>query len=610
MIIYFIRAIFIVTIAAFLFVSINKSAGIGAGEGEQDVMAIFITGMAIAATVIAVDWLTPKKSLNALAGIFFGLILGLCLSWAMTPVLEMIGDLYFEMSPGALSMAKWIMGICICYLTTSLVVRTKDDVRFMVPYIVFSRQTKGLRPMVLDTSVIIDGRIADIAETKLFDAPLIIPRFVLNELQLIADSPDKMKRNRGRRGLDILNKMQTSSMVDVKVDDTPPPGLEASAGVDQKLVAFSKNCDGRLVTNDYNLNKVAQLRGVDVININDLANALKTVTLPGETMQVKIIRPGEEAQQGIGYLDDGTMIVVEEARGHIGETIMFSVTSALQTSAGRMIFGKFDRVLTPAQRFRQGQLRQTDLMKSDRSEGMMNRVEADMHVQNAGRAWLVPGAVALITLVTCGVLAVGWTVQCGRLKTVNDRLANANETLRQDTAELQTQLATLAGRSGQTIDELMAMNRTLGDANEGLAAEIAGIRKTLETITAENLKRVDQITQLYEDARRQTAEDAGHVKDLAEAVMKLTEDSAAANSRLEGLVAQLQAKTDQAAEQAIRINTLVEMVARLRVLAGVAGEPQNAVPTVERLHDPNSTASGTARVTATWRRQNKRSAHP
>lgn len=348
MIIYFIRAIFIVTIAAFLFVSINQSADMPGGEGEQDVMAIFITGMAIAATVIAVDWLTPKKSLNSLAGIFFGLMIGIFISWAMTPVLTMVDDLYFRMSPSAMRIAKWIMGVCICYLTTSLVIRTKDDMRFVIPYVVFSRQTKGLRPLVLDTSVIIDGRIADIAQTRLFDSPLIIPRFVLNELQLIADSPDKMKRNRGRRGLDILNKMQTSSIVDVKVDDTPPPGLEATAGVDHKLVAFTKNCDGRLVTNDYNLNKVAQLRGVDVVNINDLANALKTVTLPGETMQVKVIRAGEEAQQGIGYLDDGTMIVVEEGRGHIGETIMFSVTSALQTSAGRMIFGKFERVLTAA----------------------------------------------------------------------------------------------------------------------------------------------------------------------------------------------------------------------------------------------------------------------
>jgi len=227
------------------------------------------------------------------------------------------------------------------------VVRTKDDFRFIVPYVEFSRQTKGLRPMVLDTSVIIDGRIADIAEIRLFDSPLTVPRFVLNELQLIADSPDKMKRTRGRRGLDILNKMQSSPVVDIKIDDTPPPGIEATADVDHKLVAFTKNCNGKLVTNDYNLNKVAQLRGVDVVNINDLANAIKTVTLPGEMMQIKIIKAGEEAQQGIGYLDDGTMVVIEGGRGHIGETVLFSVTSSLQTSAGRMTFGKYERTTGP-----------------------------------------------------------------------------------------------------------------------------------------------------------------------------------------------------------------------------------------------------------------------
>jgi len=343
MVIYFIRAMFIVTIAAFLFASINAAAEIP-GDRESHVMAIFIGGMAAAALVIGVDWLTPKKSLNALAGVFFGLLIGLLISWAMTKVLEMMNDLFFQMSAGALDISKSIMGLCICYLTISIVVRTRDDVRFVIPYVEFSRQTKGLRPLVLDTSVIVDGRIADIAETKLFDSPLIVPRFVLNELQLIADSPDKMKRNRGRRGLDILNRMQNSPVVDVQVDDTPPPGVDAKADVDHKLVAFTKNCDGRLVTNDYNLNKVAQFRGVDVININDLANALKTVTLPGETMEVKIVRAGEEENQGIGYLDDGTMIVVEQGRGHIGETVVFSVTSALQTSAGRMIFGKFERV--------------------------------------------------------------------------------------------------------------------------------------------------------------------------------------------------------------------------------------------------------------------------
>jgi len=341
MLLYFIRAIFIVVIAAFLFVSIFIKP-----TDDTGLPSLFIRvfcGMGVAAIVIAIDWLTPKKSLNALAGIFFGLLVGVLISWAMSPVMEMMNELYFDMDGDALQTSKWIMGVCICYLVISLVIQTKDEVRFIIPYVEFSRQTKGLRPLVLDTSVIIDGRVADIAHTGLFDAPLIVPRFVLNELQLIADSADKIKRNRGRRGLDMLNKLQSSTVVEVLIDDTPPPGVDPKAEVDHKLVAFSKNCDGRLVTNDYNLNKVAQLRGVDVININDLANALKTVVLPGEQMQIKIIRPGEEAQQGIGYLDDGTMVVVEEGRNRIGETIIISVTSALQTSAGRMVFGKFEK---------------------------------------------------------------------------------------------------------------------------------------------------------------------------------------------------------------------------------------------------------------------------
>jgi len=346
MLLYVIRALFVVIIVAFLFVSIFITP-----TDLTDIKPLYyrvFVGAGVAVIVIAIDWLTPKKSLNALAGVFFGLLVGMLISLVMAPVIDMINNLHFQMDPEALQVSKWIMGVCVCYLVISLVIRTKDDVRFVIPYVEFSRQTKGLRPLVLDTSVIIDGRVADIAQTKLFDAPLIVPRFILNELQLIADSANKIKRNRGRRGLDMLNKLRSSSAVEVEIDDTPPPGVDIRASVDQKLVAFSKNCDGRLVTNDYNLNKVAQLRGVDVININDLANALKTLVLPGEPMEVKIIRAGEDAQQGVGYLEDGTMVVVEDARDRIGQTIALAVTSVHQTSAGRMIFGKYEKTVSSA----------------------------------------------------------------------------------------------------------------------------------------------------------------------------------------------------------------------------------------------------------------------
>jgi uncharacterized protein YacL len=349
MLLHFIRGIFIIVIFAALFVSITSQvAEPSTAEAltRNEIWVIFIGGLTLAVLVLFVDWLLPKKSLSALAGVFFGLIVGIFFSWALSLVLDMVNDVFKLGLVGTnLKLAKWVMGICICYFVISFVMRTKDNVRFIIPYVEFSRQSKGIRPLVLDTSVIVDGRIADICQTKLFDAPLVVPRFILNELQLIADSPDKLKRVRGRRGLDILHKLQDNKVIEVKIDDTPPPGVDEHAQVDQKLIAFTKDCDGKLITNDYNLSKVAQVRQVDVININDLANSLKTVVLPGEAMQVRIVKPGEEATQGIGYLDDGTMVVVEEGRNRIGEKVQITVTSALQTSAGRMIFGRFERAV-------------------------------------------------------------------------------------------------------------------------------------------------------------------------------------------------------------------------------------------------------------------------
>ncbi len=349
MLLNFIRFIFLLVIAAALFVSITSDVAEQGDVGtitHSDIRVIFVGGIGLAVLVLFIDWVLPKNSLKALAGVFFGLIVGIFFSWALSLVLDMVNDVFkLGLMGNSLQLTKWVMGICVCYLVISFVMRTKDDVRFIIPYVEFARQTKGIRPLVLDTSVIIDGRIADVCQSKLFDAPLVVPRFVLNELQLIADSADKLKRVRGRRGLDVLHKLQDNSTIEVIIDDTPPTGVDEHAPVDQKLVAFTKGCNGKLVTNDYNLSKVAQVRDVDVININDMANALKTVVLPGEPMTVRIIKAGEEAQQGIGYLDDGTMVVVEEGKNKIGEKVQITVTSALQTSAGRMIFGKFEKAL-------------------------------------------------------------------------------------------------------------------------------------------------------------------------------------------------------------------------------------------------------------------------
>jgi uncharacterized protein YacL len=194
------------------------------------------------------------------------------------------------------------------------------------------------RYKVLDTSVIIDGRIADICETGFMDGTLVIPQFVLKELQLVADSSDSMKRNRGRRGLDILQKIQKMAGVEVTISDLDFPDVRE---VDLKLIELARTLEGKIVTNDFNLNKVAQLRGVEVLNINELANSLKPVVLPGEIMKVFILKEGKEYNQGVAYLDDGTMVVVDNARKMIGKTIDVVVTSVLQTTAGKMIFGRF-----------------------------------------------------------------------------------------------------------------------------------------------------------------------------------------------------------------------------------------------------------------------------
>jgi uncharacterized protein YacL len=220
--------------------------------------------------------------------------------------------------------------------------QTKDEFRFIIPYVEFSKQLKGGKPLVLDTSVIIDGRIADICDTRIIDNKLVVPRFVLQELQSVADSSDKLKRNRGRRGLDVLKRIQNNPKIELQMHEANLPELNGVAKVDERLVILAKALGARVVTNDFNLNKIAQLQGVEVINLNELANAMKSVALPGETLTVRLVKPGDQIGQGVGYLEDGTMVVVEQARSHIGHEVNLSVTSVLQTPAGRMIFGRLE----------------------------------------------------------------------------------------------------------------------------------------------------------------------------------------------------------------------------------------------------------------------------
>ena len=290
--------------------------------------------------VIALDIVIKNKQITTISAVYFGLLLGLLFghlfSSAIFPLVEN------EASKWLLTPLRILITLFFCYICVSTLYQTKDDFRFIIPYVEFSKQIKGSKALVLDTSVIIDGRIADICDTKIIDTRLIVPRFVLQELQNVADSSDKLRRNRGRRGMDMLKRMQSNPKVDLQIHEGNIPELQDANEVDQRLVILAKSLSARVVTNDYNLNKVAQLQGVEVININELANAMKSVALPGEVLKVKLIKAGDQIGQGVGYLDDGTMVVVEQGRNLIGQDINMTVTSVLQTSAGRMIFGRAD----------------------------------------------------------------------------------------------------------------------------------------------------------------------------------------------------------------------------------------------------------------------------
>jgi len=373
MVLHVIRLIFVLLVLA-ITVSFAFQESIYAAGPRFIAMYILVpTVLALAAVLVDMFW--RKKRLAELSGLFFGVLAGMVIAFMLTLLVDLVLALFpvpqevahpGDLAPRAsnaeikdhraaeaayneyaahirtVQLIKLLLGAASVYVCVSFVLQTRDDFRFIVPYVEFAKESRGARPLLLDTSVIIDGRISGIAETGILESEIIVPRFVLSELQAIADSSDKLKRNRGRRGLDVLKVLQDSPAIRISIDDSRAPGVESARDVDAKLVAMADHLNGRVVTNDFNLNKVAQLRGVDVINVNDLANAMKPVALPGETMWVKIIKSGEQNGQGVGYLDDGTMIVVEQGRDHIGRETAIEVTSVMQTSAGRMIFGSVD----------------------------------------------------------------------------------------------------------------------------------------------------------------------------------------------------------------------------------------------------------------------------
>lgn len=297
-----------------------------------------IATMAFAAIILIIDMITPNKRLSAVFGIYLGLVAGLFAALAVGLLIDLIADSWGLSSGDTalqyLTLLKLATGITLCYLAISIVITTKDDLRLVLPYVEFSRQVRGVRPLLVDTSVIIDGRIEQLASSRFIDAPLIVPQFVVDELHVLSDSHDKLKRARGRRGLTILTNLRSAIDVDVTVEPTDP----ISEGVDRALLVLADARGYKVLTTDSNLEKIGLIDGVQVLNVNNLAQAVRTQAVPGAEFELDIIKHGEAESQGVGYLADGTMVVVEDAGHFIGSTILITVNNALQTSAGRMIF--------------------------------------------------------------------------------------------------------------------------------------------------------------------------------------------------------------------------------------------------------------------------------
>lgn len=294
-----------------------------------------VIGGSAALIMIILELGLRKVSMSGLSSAVFGLILGLIMA-------KLVGDAFSLalIQPDTLAIIRVGLTLIFCYLGMVMALRGKDEFNIIIPYVRLRRQDQNQDMILLDTSAIIDGRIVDICKTRFLSGKIIIPRFVLKELQQIADSTDSIKRQRGRRGLEMLHAIKKESDLDIALHEEDFPEITE---VDAKLVKLAKLLSANILTVDFNLNRVASIQGVKVLNINELANAIKSVVFPGEQMRIKLIKEGKEHNQAVGYLDDGTMVVVEDARRFIGQELKVVVTSILQTQAGRMVFTKIDK---------------------------------------------------------------------------------------------------------------------------------------------------------------------------------------------------------------------------------------------------------------------------
>ncbi|MBI4566555.1 MAG: PIN/TRAM domain-containing protein [Planctomycetes bacterium] len=294
-----------------------------------------VIGVGIGVCCVALELAFARRFISVISVLMFGIVAGFVVAHFLITALNLIPGL--RPDPKTELYRDFGLTFVFSFISVLAILRAKDDFKFVIPFVELKREGGGGRPLILDTSAIIDGRIVDLVDAKCFDTQILVPRFVLEELQQVADATDRLKRNRGRRGLDMLNRLRRDHAGRVLIQEATLPD---TPGVDAKLVRLAKLIDGRLVTTDYNLNKVAQVQGVDVLNINDFANALRPTLVQGEPLSIKVVRVGEGPGQGVGYLEDGTMVVAEECASRIGQAVDLVVTNVLQTSAGRLVFGR------------------------------------------------------------------------------------------------------------------------------------------------------------------------------------------------------------------------------------------------------------------------------
>lgn len=305
---------------------------------DMEFPAMLIGGF-LALLVIFVDMAAVgRSSIATVSAIVFGLLIGFLASQLFIGIVSLMGDFADDTGKRQLNGIRLCVTLIFCYLGPSYLLRTKDDLRFVVPYVEFQRQGSGPMALILDTSAIIDGRIVELARAGVFEVPMVVPRYVIEELQRIADSHDKNRRVRGRRGLDKLKILQ--GLPTAKLEFPQASYGEKDDEVDRRLIESARARAGKLVTVDLNLQKVCELEGVPVLNLNEIARASRATYIPGDQLGIRIVKPGEGPNQGVGYLDDGTMVVVEGGREFKGKHVQAVVTSSIQSSAGRMVFAK------------------------------------------------------------------------------------------------------------------------------------------------------------------------------------------------------------------------------------------------------------------------------